>query len=325
MGGFNPPGEQRPVDAEPRWLPKAPNDPTGPGGPIPFPEVVKSETLQAEAELAVVVGATLSRASVGEAAAGIFGWTAFNDVTAFEMAWDSMMYFSVAKSLDGFAAFGPWVRTDLTEARVMEGLAIIRKVNDTNSQSGNTKYYKFTPSEMLSHISQHVTLHPADIVTLGTPYPPGGRGRRPGRCVRRGGGYARQRGRLGGGLPQAARSRHNAPSGQHHASALMAALMDVLGPESLPVPRQLRHVVEAGWGVGEEDGSARMRTSIWAGVGQAMERPAVSYPASKTDIATGPSVGCIFVMRRTYSTVEVVVSAVGGMRMASSGAVHESG
>ncbi len=173
MGGFNPPGEQRPVDAEPRWLPKAPNDPTGPGGPIPFPEVVKSETLQAEAELAVVVGATLSRASVGEAAAGIFGWTAFNDVTAFEMAWDSMMYFSVAKSLDGFAAFGPWVRTDLTEARVMEGLAIIGKVNDTNSQSGNTKYYKFTPSEMLSHISQHVTLHPADIVTLGTPYPPG--------------------------------------------------------------------------------------------------------------------------------------------------------
>jgi 2-keto-4-pentenoate hydratase/2-oxohepta-3-ene-1,7-dioic acid hydratase in catechol pathway len=172
MGGFLPPGEERPADAEPMWLPKVPNDPTGPGGLIPFPDVVKAEKLQAEAELAVVVGSTLRRASVDEARAGIFGWTPFNDVTAFEKSWGGM-YFSVAKSLDGFAAFGPWVRTDLSEERVMEGLAITGKVNGVESQSGNTKYFKFTPSEMLSHISHHITLYPADIVTLGTPYPPG--------------------------------------------------------------------------------------------------------------------------------------------------------
>jgi 2-keto-4-pentenoate hydratase/2-oxohepta-3-ene-1,7-dioic acid hydratase in catechol pathway len=172
MGGFLPPGETRPEDAEPMWLPKVPNDPTGPGGLIPFPEVVQAETLQAEAELAVVVGSKLRCASVDQARMGIFGWTAFNDVTAFEKSWGGM-YFAVAKSLDGFASFGPWVRTDLTEERVMEGLAITGKVNGIQSQSGNTKYYKFTPSEMLSHISHHVTLYPADIVTLGTPFPPG--------------------------------------------------------------------------------------------------------------------------------------------------------
>ena len=38
-------------------------------------------------------------------------------------------------------------------------------------QSGTTKYYKFTPSEMLSHISHNITLYPADIITLGTPFP----------------------------------------------------------------------------------------------------------------------------------------------------------
>jgi 2-keto-4-pentenoate hydratase/2-oxohepta-3-ene-1,7-dioic acid hydratase in catechol pathway len=172
MGGFLPPGEKRPADAEPMWLPKVPNNPTGPGGLIPFPEVVQAEKLQAEAELAVVVGSTLRRASVDQARMGIFGWTAFNDVTAFEKSWGGM-YFAVAKSLDGFAAFGPWVRTDLSEERVMEGLAITGKVNGVESQSGNTKFYKFTPSEMLSHISHHITLYPADIVTLGTPFPPG--------------------------------------------------------------------------------------------------------------------------------------------------------
>jgi 2-keto-4-pentenoate hydratase/2-oxohepta-3-ene-1,7-dioic acid hydratase in catechol pathway len=173
MGGFLPPGETRAADVEPRWLPKYPNDPTGPGGPIPFWDVVKANTLQAEAELAVVVGATLSRASVDEARDGIFGWTAFNDVTAFEMAWENMMYFAVAKSLDGYACFGPWVRTDLSEDRVMQGLEITGKVNGSQSQSGNTKYYKFTPSEMISHISHHISLRAGDIVTLGTPYPTG--------------------------------------------------------------------------------------------------------------------------------------------------------
>lgn len=172
MGGFVAPGTERPPEAEPTWLPKSPSDPTGPGGNIPFWSVVAAETLQAEAELAVVIGARLSRASVEEARAGIFGWTPFNDVTAFEKSWGGM-YFAVAKSLDGYAAFGPWVRTDLSEERVMEGLAITGKVNGVESQSGNTKYFKFTPSEMLSHISHHISLSPGDIVTLGTPYPTG--------------------------------------------------------------------------------------------------------------------------------------------------------
>jgi 2-keto-4-pentenoate hydratase/2-oxohepta-3-ene-1,7-dioic acid hydratase in catechol pathway len=40
------------------------------------------------------------------------------------------------------------------------------------AQAGNTQYYCFTPSEMLSHVSHRISLFPGDVVTLGTPFPP---------------------------------------------------------------------------------------------------------------------------------------------------------
>jgi 2-keto-4-pentenoate hydratase/2-oxohepta-3-ene-1,7-dioic acid hydratase in catechol pathway len=53
----------------------------------------------------------------------------------------------------------------------MEGLAITGAVNGKQVQSGNTRYYCFTPSEMLSHISHRISLFPGDVVALGTPPP----------------------------------------------------------------------------------------------------------------------------------------------------------
>ena len=53
----------------------------------------------------------------------------------------------------------------------MQGLAIKGYVNGVEAQSGSTEHYTFTPSEMLSHISAHISLFPGDVVALGTPYP----------------------------------------------------------------------------------------------------------------------------------------------------------
>ena len=53
----------------------------------------------------------------------------------------------------------------------MEGLAIKGFVNGQEAQSGTTRDYTFTPSEMLSHISHRISLFPGDVVALGTPYP----------------------------------------------------------------------------------------------------------------------------------------------------------
>ncbi|HUJ65602.1 MAG TPA: fumarylacetoacetate hydrolase family protein [Acidimicrobiales bacterium] len=168
MGGFRMADRPGFADLPPMWLPKATNFPKGDGDEIEIPSVLTGP-VQIEAELAVVVGRTLRKASADEARESVFGWTVFNDVTAPE--YGNMGFWAVGKSIDGFAAWGPWIRTDLTEERVMDGLAITARVNGEEAQAGNTKTFKFRPSEVLSHVSHRITLFPGDVVALGTPYP----------------------------------------------------------------------------------------------------------------------------------------------------------
>ncbi len=168
MGGFKMPGGLG-ADLPPMWLPKANNYPSGDGAEIPIPAILTGPVV-IESELAVVVGQPLRKASADEARRAIFGWTVFNDITAQE--YGPMGFWAVGKSIDGFASWGPWIRRDLTEERVLDGLAISSTVNGIQVQSGNTKLFKFPPSEMLSHISHRITLFPGDVVALGTPPPP---------------------------------------------------------------------------------------------------------------------------------------------------------
>ncbi len=169
MGGFIEPGTTRPPERQPMWLPKATNYASGDGAEIQMPAVLTGP-MQIESELAVVVGRPLRKAGPAEAHDAIFGWSVFNDLTAPE--YGAMGFWAVGKSMDGFTSWGPWIRRDLTEERVMEGLAITATVNGTQVQSGNTRYYCFTPSEMLSHVSHRISLFPGDVVALGTPPPP---------------------------------------------------------------------------------------------------------------------------------------------------------
>ncbi|WP_035739813.1 fumarylacetoacetate hydrolase family protein [Parafrankia elaeagni] len=168
MGGFLEPGTTRPAGVSPVWVPKACRHASGDGGRIRAPAVLTGP-VQMEAELAVVVGRRLRAASPDEASEGIFGWTVFNDVTAAEYVRPGL--WATAKSIDGFASWGPWIRRDLTEERVMDGLSITGARNGVRVQSGSTRYYRFTPGEILSHVSRHMSLLPGDVVTLGTPPP----------------------------------------------------------------------------------------------------------------------------------------------------------
>ena len=169
MGGFLAPGTSRPPGTEPMWVPKACNFVSGEGAEIRVPSVLTGP-VNMEAELAVVVGRPLRNASRAEAAAAIFGWSVCNDVTASEYVKPGL--WATAKSIDGFASWGPWIRRDLTEERVLEGLAITGTVNGVKAQSGNTRNFRFAPSEILSHISHRIGLSPGDVVCLGTPLPP---------------------------------------------------------------------------------------------------------------------------------------------------------
>ncbi len=169
LGGFlDGPDAVLPPGTVPRLVPKAVAEVSGDGGEIRRPPGITGD-IAVEGELAVVIGAELSGAGPSEADEAILGYACFNDVTAVELL--ARAEWSLAKSFDTFASLGPWIETGLTEDRVMQGLRITTRVNGEERQRGSTGLFKFRPSEVVSYLSRHTTLHPGDVVSLGTPPP----------------------------------------------------------------------------------------------------------------------------------------------------------
>jgi len=167
LGGFfaedEPPTAERP---EPMLCPKVVPEVSGDHGRIIYPAFATSVVI--EAEMALVIGRRVRGAPPEEAGAAIWGYTCCNDVTAPQY----FPQFYLAKGIDTFCSVGPWVRTDLTDEEIRDGLAITARVNGSIVQQGTTGRYKFSPAEMVSYLSTFLTLSPGDVITLGTPPPP---------------------------------------------------------------------------------------------------------------------------------------------------------
>ncbi len=167
LGGFLEKGGDRPSErGEPLLCPKVVPTTSGEGGEIACWPSLSSVSI--EAEMALVVGRTVRAARPEEAAAAIWGYTCFNDVTATE----HFPQFWLAKGFETFASMGPWVCTDITAELIRDGLDITARVNGAVVQSGSTSRYRFWPWEVVAYLSGLFTLDPGDVVTLGTPPPP---------------------------------------------------------------------------------------------------------------------------------------------------------
>ena len=134
----------------------------GPGEPIRYPKGVTR--LDPEAELGVVIGRELRRASAAEAAEGIAGLTVFNDVSARNYQ-KSDGQWTRAKGFDTFAPVGPVVVCGLaSEHRIIE-----LRVNGELRQRGDTADLIVAVPELLRYISGIMTLYPGDLIATGTP------------------------------------------------------------------------------------------------------------------------------------------------------------
>ena len=136
----------------------------------PFDDVVQpkgSTRLDWEVELGVVIGSKAQYVSVEQALDVVAGYCVVNDVSerAFQMAtgqWDK------GKGFDTAGPIGPWlVTTD--EIRDPQRLEMWLDVNGKRMQSGNTRTMIFGVAQIVSHVSQYMTLLPGDIITTGTP------------------------------------------------------------------------------------------------------------------------------------------------------------
>lgn len=126
-----------------------------------------TEQVDWEAELAVVVGRPLRRVDAAEALAGVFGYTAANDLSARDVQFSDGQWVR-GKSLDGFLPLGPAVVT-ADEFGDPGGHRILARVNGEVMQDSSTDQLIFDIGDVLSRLSQSFTLLPGDLVLTGTP------------------------------------------------------------------------------------------------------------------------------------------------------------
>ena len=76
--------------------------------------------------------------------------------------------FSLGKSREGFAPFGPWI-VDADDLASRDNLAITCSVNGEQMQSGSTDDMIFDVSDIVEYLSSIVELLPGDVIYTGTP------------------------------------------------------------------------------------------------------------------------------------------------------------
>lgn len=126
-----------------------------------------TQTVDFEAELAVVIGATCRRVQASDALEYVAGYTCLNDVSARDLQYADKQFVR-AKSLDTFGPMGPWLVT-ADEIPDPQNLRIRCLVNDDVMQDSTTAEMFFSVAELVSFCSQAFTLEPGDVIATGTP------------------------------------------------------------------------------------------------------------------------------------------------------------
>lgn len=150
------------VPKEPLLFLKAPSAIVGPGGAVVLPK--ESERVEHEAELGVVIGRRIRRASPEDAKNAIYGYTCVCDVTARDLQKKDGQW-SRAKGFDTFCPVGPWIETELDPTDI----EVRCLVDGELRQRGRTSHMIFDVPTLLAYASAAMTLEPGDLVVTGTP------------------------------------------------------------------------------------------------------------------------------------------------------------
>lgn len=148
------------------YFSKRVNEAVNPGDFIPSHQDI-TDSLDYEAELAVIIGKEARNVPADQAQDYIFGYTIINDVSARDLQnRHSQWYFG--KSLDGFLPMGPCIVTTASIPYPPK-LSIRSLVNGELRQDSNTSLLIFGISHIVSELSKGMTLKPGTIISTGTP------------------------------------------------------------------------------------------------------------------------------------------------------------
>jgi len=154
------------IPKEPILFMKSTTAITGPDDHIMIPK--NSVKTDWEVELAFVIGKRTSYVSEEEAMDHVAGYCLHNDVSEREFQLERGGTWDKGKGCDTFAPLGPWMVTK-DEIPDPHKLRLWLKVNDKIMQDGNTDDLIFNVPQLVSYLSQFMTLLPGDIISTGTP------------------------------------------------------------------------------------------------------------------------------------------------------------
>jgi 2-keto-4-pentenoate hydratase/2-oxohepta-3-ene-1,7-dioic acid hydratase in catechol pathway len=159
-------GEKLQLDTpvEPLYFLKAPNAWLNPGEDIVRPS--QEGKIVYEGELAIVIGKLAKNLRESEAMAHVFGYTCANDVTHADILNrdKSFAQWVRAKGFDTFCPFGPYLATGLDP----QALSVMTRLNGEQRQHFPISDMRFNVAQLVSKISQDMTLVPGDIILCGT-------------------------------------------------------------------------------------------------------------------------------------------------------------
>jgi 2-keto-4-pentenoate hydratase/2-oxohepta-3-ene-1,7-dioic acid hydratase in catechol pathway len=149
---------------EPLYLVKTPNSYLEPGGTIRHPGGGLKVVF--EGELGIVIGRTCKQVGEQDALQHVFGFTCANDVTVADILNRdaSFAQWVRAKGFDTFCPFGPAVATGLDADK----LRVRTVLNGEVRQDYPISDMRFSVAQLVSLISQDMSLLPGDIILCGT-------------------------------------------------------------------------------------------------------------------------------------------------------------
>ena len=142
----------------------------GPGEAIRLPRRLRSDEIDYEAELAVVIARDCRDTSRAEAMGYVAGFTCANDVSARD--WQKKRsggQWCRAKSFDTFCPLGPWIVTPDELSQPLR-LDIASRLNGTTMQESNTSQMIFDVPALIEFLSAETTLPAGSVILTGTPH-----------------------------------------------------------------------------------------------------------------------------------------------------------
>jgi 2-keto-4-pentenoate hydratase/2-oxohepta-3-ene-1,7-dioic acid hydratase in catechol pathway len=154
------------IPSEPIFFMKATSSICGPNDDVIIPK--GSQKTDYEVELGIVIGSLARYVSLADARKHVAGYCVVNDVSEREFQIERGGQWTKGKSADTFCPIGPWlVTTD--EVADPGKLALWTEVNGERRQNSNTGDLIFGVGEIVSYVSQFMTLLPGDVIPTGTP------------------------------------------------------------------------------------------------------------------------------------------------------------